>query len=149
MPHPYFGSKYGIVTSPQAISDNSIMGTTEIDTAGYDYLKMFVILGATDIAMVSMRIQESDVTASGMADVTGLIAVGTTGNERLPTATDDNKIFAFFVDLKARKRFIDPIITTGDGTAGSYVAVIYELCRAKESGTSTASTMGLGGYFDV
>lgn len=144
--HPFLGSKYGILISPTAIVDNASWTTNEIDTAGYDYLKIHFILGANDIAIAALAVTESDTSASGHANVTGLVASGTTGDGRLPTATDDDNIFSFFVDLRGRKRYIDVTATNGDGTVGGYAAGMYELCRAKETPT-TSSEQGLGGRF--
>lgn len=142
--HPFLGSKYGILISPAAIVDDASWTTNEIDTLGYDYLKIHFFIGASDIAVAALAVTESDTSGSGHANVTGLVASGTTGDGRLPTATDDDKIFSMFIDLRGRKRYIDVTATAGDGTAGTFAAGLYELCRAKETPT-TAAEQGLGG----
>lgn len=136
-----------IVTAPGALLDNASATTTEIDTLGYDYCKIKVILGATDIALTALKVQESDTSGSGFADVTGLV-YGTSENiagdtSALPSATDDNKVFGFEIDLKARKRYLDVVATVGNGTNGAYVAIIAELSRAKDEPV-TASERGYG-----
>ena len=124
------------ITPPGAIVDDASWTTTEIDTAGYDYCTVYVMLGATDIAMAELTVTESDTSGSGHADVTGLI-FGTSDNtagdtSTLPSATDDNKIFAFEIDLRARKRYLDLTATAGNGTAGTYMAAWAVLERADE-----------------
>jgi hypothetical protein len=64
---------------------------------------------------------------SGAADITGCV-YGATGAPALPTATDDNKVFGFFVNLAGRDRYIDVVATAGDGSAGTFgacTAILY------------------------
>lgn len=122
------------VTNPAAIVNNASFTTATIDTLGYD--KLFVIwqLGATDIAMTALKLTESnDSGMSGATDITGAV-YGTSTNpdtgatSALPSATDDNKAFGFFVDLKGRKRYIDVVATAGNGSTGTFassVALLY------------------------
>jgi hypothetical protein len=130
------GIKYVNVTPPAAIIDNSAVTTAEIDTKGYDYARVIVILGATDIAMTALAVQQSDVSGSGHANVTGLIYGTSTDidgdTSTLPSATEDDGIFIFEIDLRGKKRYLDVSATVGDGTAGTFVTIIAELSRAKE-----------------
>lgn len=116
------------VTPPAAIVDAASFSTTAIDTAGFGKLAVYFSLGATDIAMTALKLQESDDSGmSGAADITGCV-YGASGAPALPTATDDNKIFGFFVNLAGRERYIDVVATAGDGSAGTYgscIAVLY------------------------
>ena len=115
------------VTPPAAIVDNASFTTTTIDTLGFNKVAIYFQLGATDIAMTALKVQESDDSGmSGAADITGAV-YGATGAPALPTATDDNKIFGFFIDLKGRKRYLDVVATAGDGSAGTFGACIAEL----------------------
>jgi hypothetical protein len=95
-----------------------------------------------------LSLQESDTSGSGHANVTGLVYGTSTdidGNtSSLPSATDDNGVFAFEVDLRGRKRYLDVAATVGDGTAGAFVTIQTILCRAKELPTSI-SDKGLTG----
>jgi hypothetical protein len=136
--HPAQDVKHVNVTPPGAINDNATFATAEVDTIGFDYLKYVVILGATDIAVATMKLTESDVTASGHADITGgnMLTDGTA-----PSATSDNGIFTFYVNLKGRKRFIDLTFVGGDGAAGTYACVLAELSQ----GQTTPSTAALRG----
>jgi len=135
-------SKYVTIVPPAAIVDNASYTTAEIDTLGWDYAKIVVHLGATDIAMTALAVTESDVTASGHANVTGLI-VGTSVDSDgttsvLPSATDDDKFFVFDIDLRGRKRFLDLTATAGNGTAGTYLTAWCELSRGNETPTTAA-----------
>ena len=123
------------VTPPGAIYDNTSPTTASIDTSGWEYLQVFVYLGATDIAMTALKLQESD-TDGSYADVTGLVygtSAGINGStSSLPSATDDNKFFVFEVDLRGRKRYFDLVATAGDGTAGTYLAAWAVLSRGSD-----------------
>ena len=127
--------KFLSITPPGLIVDNASYTTASIDTAGFDYLRVFVYLGATDIAMAALKLQESD-TDGSYADVTGLVygtSNGINGSaSALPSATDDNKTFAFEIDLRGRKRYLDVTATAGDGSAGTYLTINYILWRAKD-----------------
>ena len=128
-------AKAVIVTSPAAIVDNASFTTNTIDTEGYDACAIYFTVGATDIAMTALKVQESDDSGmSGAADVTGLV-YGTSTNpdtgstSALPTADDDDSVFGFFVDLKGRKRYLDVVATAGNGSTGTYgscIAVLYK-----------------------
>jgi hypothetical protein len=132
---------------PTAIKDDAAFATTTIDTAGYGKLAIYFTLGATDIAMAALKVQESN--DSGMAsaeDISGLV-YGTSANPEtgttssLPSATDDNGVFAFFINLSGRKRYLDVVATAGNGTAGTFgsgVAFLYD-----GEGISTAAERGL------
>lgn len=138
--NPLQKTKFLNITPPAAIKDNASWGVTEIDCLGWDYLQIVVMLGATDIAVAALAVTESDTSGSGHANVTGLI-VGTSTNadgstSALPSATDDNKIMLFEIDLRGRKRYIDLTFTAGDGTAGTYAAVLAILSRAKDAPVS-------------
>lgn len=137
------------VTPPAAIVNNAAFSTTTIDTKGYDSAVIYFALGATDVAMAALKLTESDDSGmSGAADITGLV-YGTSTNpdtattSALPTGTDDNKVFAFFVDLKGRKRYLDVSATAGNGSTGTYGSCIAVLYKSEQVPT-TATGRGLG-----
>lgn len=133
-------SKFVSITPPAAIVDNASLTTAAIDTLGHDYLTVTLYLGALDIAVTAFKLQEADAD-SGYADITGF-----TFASALPAATDDNKAYTFFVDLRGRKRWIDVVATMGDGVAGTYAAVFGYLSNSEVAPTS-ASERGLGGQY--
>lgn len=131
-----FARKMVSITPPAAIVDNASLTTASIDTRGWEYAVINVYFGAMDIAVVALKIQESD-TDGSYGDVTGLV-FGTSNNDTgsastLPSATDDNKFFSFFIDLRGRKRWLDLVATMGDGAAGTYVTAWCELYRGQDA----------------
>lgn len=143
--------KYVNVTPSAALLDNASATTNSVDTLGYSHATFLISLGATDIALTALKLQEADAD-SGYADVTGAIfgtsadPTGTTTT--LPASTDDNKIYAIFVDLRGRKRWLDMVITFGDGTVGGYVACTCILQGADQQ-QHTAAGMNLAQYLVV
>jgi len=134
--------KYVSVTPPAAIVDNASYTTAEVDTAGFDYATIVVYLGATDIAMTALAVTESDTSGSGHANVTGLIW-GTSNNidgsaSVAPSATDDNTFQVAQIDLRGRKRYLDVTATAGNGTAGTYAAILCILSRADQTPVTMA-----------
>lgn len=130
------------ITPPATIVDNASYTTASIDTQGWDYMQVVVYLGATDIAMTALKLQESDTDGGSYADVTGLV-FGTSSNiagstSTLPSATDDNKFFVFDVDLRGRKRYFDLVATAGDGTAGTFLTAFAILSRGKDQPVTAA-----------
>lgn len=124
------------VTPPAAIVDNAGFTTNIIDTKGFAFITIIVILGALDIALAAFKLRESNADdMTGAVDVTG--ADFSVAPATLPAATDDNKLYALHVNLKGRKRFFDLTLTGGDGTAGTYASAIAILSEASEVPSST------------
>lgn len=140
------------VIPPVAIVDNASWTTTEIDTLGYDYACIYINLGATDIAAAALKVQESDTSGSNFADVTGLVygtSTNTAGStSALPTATDDNDVFAFYIDLRGRKRYLDVVATAGNGTNGTFASGVCLLYRGANS-PETATAQGVNQALQV
>lgn len=135
--------KVGVIR-PVAIVDNASWTCIATDCKGWDYYELTVMLGATDIAMVALKLTESD-DDSSYSDVTGAI-FGTSTNDAgststLPSATDDNLLFGICVDCRARKRYLKLVATGGDGAAGAFACAIATLSRG-EQGSLTAAQAG-------
>lgn len=145
-------AKWFIVTSPTAIVDDGDFTTNEIDTVGYEYLEVIVNLGAVDIALTVLKLREAAATGGTFADVTGCVfgtSINSAGDtSSLPSATDDNKIFLFNVDLRGRDRFFDLIATIDDGSTGGYMSAIARLSRA-ETGPDSAAEYGASQVLQV
>lgn len=126
--------KYVAVTPPAAIVDNAAFTTGAIDTKGFAWLTIVLAFGALDIAPASASIRQSD--ASNMGSPSN-IAVGGT-DFALATATDSDNLFHVFeINLLGKKRYIDFEITGGDGTAGTFLAVMGILSRGAEAPDTT------------
>lgn len=131
------------VTPPAAIVDDASYTTATIDTKGFRHCRIVCYLGATDIAMAALKVQESDDSGmSGAADISGCV-FGTSNNiagvaSTLPSATDDNKFFIFDIDLRGRKRYLDLVATAGNGTSGTFMAAWAELSEPETIPDSAA-----------
>ena len=117
---------------PAAIVNNAAVTVASLDTLGFEYVRIVVYLGATDIALTVLKVGESD-TDGSYTDITGL-RFGTDNNiagsaSTLPSSTDDNKIFEFQIDMRGIKRFLKLAITVGVGTLGAFVTAWAELGR--------------------
>lgn len=133
--------KFQNVTPPAAIIDNAAVTTGAVDTRGFSKACFIVQLGALDVAITAMKLTESDASnMSGAADVEG--ADFSVAPLTLPAATDDNKLFAIYVELRGRKRFLDLSLTCGDGAAGTFVSVLAILDGGSEH-PNTATKRGL------
>ena len=149
MPRTAEDVKYVLVTPPAAIVDNASFTTAAVDTKGFGLCQFLVMIGATDIALTALKVQEADTSGGSYTDVTGLIYGTSTDSSgavvALPSATDDNKVFAFDVKCGGpRKRFLDAVVTIGDGTVGGFVAVLAILSKASKR-PSTNTQKGRGG----
>ena len=119
---------------PAVIKDNADFTATEIDTQGYSSVDVIFALGASDIAMAALKLQESDTAGSGQADITGLV-FGTSTNiagstSALPSSTDDNKVYILSIkNMQGRKRYLTLVATAGDGSAGTYASAITILSK--------------------
>ena len=129
-------SKTLLVTPPAAAVNNASVVCASVDRRTFDYATFTIILGATDAALTACKLQESD-DNSTWSDVSGLDY--SVSPNTLPTATDDNHLFGFEVDLRGRKRYLRPLITVGSGTTGAFVTVIAELNRAEQTPHDAAS----------
>jgi hypothetical protein len=124
-------AKYVVAIAPAAIIDNASATVTVIDTIGSSYAEVMVQLGATDIALTALRLEESDVSGSGYTTVPnanfsgGLDSDG--GTLTLPSSTDDNETMVFKGSLLGRKRYLRLVVTFGDGAAGGFVSAIARL----------------------
>ena len=141
---PLQAAKYLQVIAPVAIVDNASWTTVEIDTLDYDHCTIIFNLGATDIAMAALNVTQSDSAGSGHALITGCDADGGTDIEgtttALPSATDDDTLCVFQIDLKGKKRYLDLVATAGDGAAGSYGSAVAILTRAANAPTTVAAS---------
>lgn len=132
------------VAPPAAILDDASATTAAVDTEGWDMARMVIHVGATDIAMAVLKVQESDVSNSGFVDIDATdfsdsTQVDIEGNAlALPAADEDNGLIVIDIDLRGRKRYIDLVLTAGDGSAGTYVAAHCELFRGDVMPSSVA-----------
>lgn len=120
-------AKYVSAVAPGVIIDDASLTGLSIDTLGAGYCEVIIELGATDIAMTVLKMQESD-DNSAWSDISGATFDGGKntdgGTLALPSATDDGQTIVFQVDCGAglRKRYLKVVGTFGNGSAGGYIA---------------------------
>jgi hypothetical protein len=133
---------------PGEIKDDAEFTAVEIDTLGWDYLQVIVALGATDIAMAALKLQESETSGGGggYTDIDGCDLA--TDNDAygsaaaLPSADDGNKLIVMEVDLRAgRMRYVNLYAKAGNGALGTYLSAIGILSRSPV-GAYTAAERG-------
>ena len=134
------------VIQPAAAVNGAAFSTVEVDTLGFNYVTIYVALGATDVAATLLAVQESDTSGSGFTDIAGT-RFGTDANDlgqtsTLPAATDDGKIFAIDLDLRSRKRYLDLNLTAASGTVGMFAVAWCVLSRGNDVPV-TASDRGV------
>lgn len=133
--NPAGRQKFVSVTPPAAKVDNAAFTTAAVDTKGWRRCTFVVQYGDIDINVVSSKIRHSD--ASDMSNSADLATGGT--DYSLGTASgSDNKIHAFDVDCRGKKRYLDFEMTGGDGSTGTYLAVIAILSEPEIAPDSAA-----------
>ena len=141
---PALATKTVGIVFPQAIKDNTEFvgskGSTpvELDTAGWDHVDIFVMFGAMDIKMATMKLWACDTLGGAYAAVTG----GDFGSpDALPTATDDNHLFAWHINKLSSlaRRFYEVELIPGDGAAGTYAVCWAVLSRGAQEPKSAAA----------
>jgi len=126
---------------PGVIKDNAAFVSNVLDKRdfpGADYIEFVGVIGATDVAMAVLKVMESDTKtdATTLGGTPTLVKDSTTK----PTATDDDKVFVFGIDLrKSRERFLQIQGTAGDGTSGTYLAAVAIARRLNESSSLAAN----------
>jgi len=118
-------TKVGILVPPQLKDNGAPSGLTYIDTQGYEHLRVLIITGTTDVATTAApKLQECDTAGGTYADISGAELADAIA------ADEDDSVFAIDVDLRAgRKRYIKCLVTAGNGTTGTNLAVIGILSR--------------------
>lgn len=139
--------KYVQAIPPAAIVDDASATPTVIDTLDARQCEIVLNLGATDIALTALKVQESDVSGSGYADISGATFDGGTDIDgaalALPSATDDNQVCVFQLNLDGRKRYLKVIATVGNGSTGGFIAGTARLSELRSTPeTSTAAADG-------
>ena len=139
--------KFVAAIKPAAILDNTSATATVIDCTGYDFLVVPIQLGATDIAVTALKLQNCSTSGGSYADITGATFSGGSGyggaTLALPSATDDGQVATFMVDMRGKEPFVKVVATFGDGTVGGFVASTAILGKGKNP-PFTSATMSDG-----
>ena len=139
------------ITMPTALADDTSPTTTEVDTDGFDYLSVYLYIGATDIALTALKVQETDTSGSGYSDVSGTDFSSSTNLDvggaalALPSATADTTWRVVHINLTGRKRYLDLAFTVGNGTAGGWYYAFGILSRSRNQALTNAGLAGTNG----
>ena len=126
---------------PAAIIDNASATADVIDCRGFDFALINIQLGATDIALTALKVQQCSTSGGVYADITGATFAGGTGYNgatlALPSATDDGQVCPFMIDMRGKEPFLKVVATFGDGTSGGFIAGVAVLGYGKLPPTSS------------
>lgn len=152
--NPLQQCKFAQLIPPAVIKDNASHVTLVVDTLGWDHATAVLSIGATDIAMADIDIQESDdnsnfteIAATDFTDSTQRDMDGTA--LALPDANADNTNIVIHLDMRNHKRFLKCTSTAGDGSAGTYLSAIMILSRGETLPNTCAEQAGTGGIVVV
>lgn len=124
-------AKYTQALAPISVAGGATATVNEIDTVGFDYAEFIVCLGLVGAnGITTLKVQESDVSGSGQADITG-------ASFTAPVDADDNKVGIVRLDLRKRKRYLTPVVVNG-ATNASVLGILVRLSRAEQSPDSAA-----------
>lgn len=114
-----------------------------IDTLGYAYASIDVVFepnaATTDAICRSLKVEESDLSASAYSDIPALVGGGV-GGFVIPTSgsrTAGSNVVRLNVDLRGKKRYLRVNATP---TAASVVASVVRLGRGEVSEASASAT---------
>lgn len=129
----------------QAIVDNTSWTSTAFDCNGSDGIWIIVTLGATDIAMAALKVQESDTLTNATTLASGTDISGadfSVSPLTLPSATADNTSVGVYIPFNGnRKRYINLVATAGNGSLGTYLTAVG--IYGKREVPNTAAERGL------
>ena len=99
----------------------------EIDTYGADSASIDVVFSAFTAATSSyasvLKVQESNVSGSGQADVTGMSITASAG----ATTGNAGAVARFNVDMRGRKRYLTVVVSPGNASTIATVARLGKL----------------------
>jgi len=137
-------TKIALAIAPAAIVDNAAFTSNVIDLndfEGADYIEFVGALGATDAALTTLKIMESDIKTN--ATTLGGVPVLVKDTASKPGALDDNKVFAVGINLKnKRQRYLQLQATIANGVAGGFLTAL-AIGRRLHNTSSNAADRGL------
>lgn len=131
------------VTKAAASVAASATHSHEIDTLGFKYASIDVVFSPFTAATSSyasvLKVQESDASGSGQADVSGLSITAGAGST---TGANVGAVARFNIDLRGRKRYLTVVTSPGNTVA---VVTNARLSKA-ESAATDATSAGVNNY---
>ena len=131
------------VTKAAASVAASATHSHEIDTLGFKYAAIDVVYSPFTAATAAyasvLKVQESDTSGSGQADVSGLSVTAGAGST---TGAAVGAVARFNVDLRGRKRYLTVVTSPGNTVA---VVSSARLSKGEQHATD-ATTGGVNDY---
>lgn len=107
--------------------DNGNATAIEIDTLGASAARITYTFGNVDDAdITALSLHESASGTFTPASGNKITSAEFTGSD-LPVDADDNKIWSIYLDLRNRERYLESIVTAGNGTADCVVSITADL----------------------
>lgn len=137
-----------LMLTPTATVDNTSATVAEVNTwsgsVQFRQAVFLVYLGTTDIALTALKVRESDTSGSGFSDIAETV-FGGVDLPALPSATDDGKWY--LIEVSNSKRYLQLVITAGDGSVGAAVTAVCILDNPQLLGLEDvlSAARGLGG----
>ena len=134
--------------APQSVASNASVSCAIIDTKGYNYARFIVDIGATNINIASLYVNESDLSNMGSAAIVSGSNFGGDNNDAgstssLPSNGSTNTAVCILINCKARKRYLQMVMSTAVlVNAAVLVSAACDLSRPAETPRS-ASEAGL------
>ncbi len=133
-------TKRVVLLAPQFKNNGAFLNNGYVDVSGWGHLRVEMIVGATDVIIGSTdtahapKLEADDDAAFGsVADVEGATLAG------VIAANDDNKVFAFDVDMRgSHKRFYRVNAPTAGNVTGANLCIIATLSDPQISPSSEA-----------
>lgn len=131
--------KFVEVIQPASIAQDT-QTDVEIDTRGFDYCNVYVLCGAMGAALDICKLAVGDTSGGTFTD----IAAATLGNSACLnlagtavalSATDDNDVISFQVDMSGRERFLKLMTSTADSSGASVFGAVAVLGRRRGAHT--------------
>ena len=123
-------SKPVVMLAPLTTPTNGATDTARLDTLGYDYAVIDVIMGASDAttALRTLKVSEgATTTAASATDITELTGGTATGNFTLPAiSTSVSSVVRFGVDCRARERYLFVTLSPASAHNTCVVANLYK-----------------------
>lgn len=138
-------TKAVLAISPVSLTNGATATKVLIDTKGFDFASIDVMLSAADVVSnvpQTLKLQEADVTnATSLTDINEFKAgTGFTINPVAGTSTAVQNIYKFEADLRGRKRYLAVELSP---RTTQVVAAVANLSRAEQAPVSAAEAGAL------
>lgn len=127
-------AKFAKVLAPVSVAGGATATCTEVDTLGFRAGAFYVFTGLVGANGATAKWQESDVSGSGGADITG-------ATHTALVDADDGIAVCTEIDLRGRKRYITLVAI--DGATNASLLSAFALLYRGEEAPNTAAKRGI------